>query len=365
MTRATLVKIWIQDPSTSLGFGKILCHQPVQPGPEDPEIRICPAQGPVRANDSQNFDFDPDEHPDAFRAAHCYGVARIVVDWAKNWEVRCVASANALQGFVWEQQSPETASPLEIYPDAGHCADACQLSLYSPQSRSIRLLSFTQNDGAGSRELFAAHSFDIVAHEVGHAVLDALLGRRLQRWDSPDEVAAIKESFADLTVVLSFLSRTSLCEALLLEARGRDLLSARFLTEFAEEVAVAKTGKRYGIRVLDDRVWVGRRFGSRHQQSLLITSPIVRAIESTFHKRQAHRLGREDAVLLHAIGEELTDAVVTGFLNVAPEERYLAGVARSILDCLGPALRREVYTYFEEAFGDNLHRDCRGTSRFH
>lgn len=80
-----------------------------------------------------------------------------------------------------------------------------------------KCLSYWQGTVKG-RQIHLADSPDVVAHEFGHAVLDAL---RPDLWDAAlDEVAAFHEAFADITALLAALQLEPLCEQLLQETGG-------------------------------------------------------------------------------------------------------------------------------------------------
>ena len=71
---------------------------------------------------------------------------------------------------------------------------------------------------ADGRTVYSAESPDVVCHELGHAVLDAL---RPQLWDAASsEVAAFHESFGDMSAILSALQVQAVRTAVLAETSG-------------------------------------------------------------------------------------------------------------------------------------------------
>ncbi len=87
------------------------------------------------------------------------------------------------------------------------------------------------------KEIHSADSPDVVAHEAGHAILDAV---RPDLWDAAlDEVSSFHESFADLTAMLSALHIESVAAAVLKETGGhlyRDSVVSRFAPTFGKAV---------------------------------------------------------------------------------------------------------------------------------
>jgi hypothetical protein len=83
-----------------------------------------------------------------------------------------------------------------------------------------------------ARKTYAAASTDAVAHEVGHALLDAV---RPELWMSPfPETAAFHEAFGDCTALLVGLFDAPSRQALV---EGGQLRAANFLEALAEDVA--------------------------------------------------------------------------------------------------------------------------------
>lgn len=75
------------------------------------------------------------------------------------------------------------------------------------------------HDAAGGRTCWSGESPDVVCHEHGHAVLDAL---RPELFDAPfTEAAAVHEAFGDISAVLAALQLASVRDALLVATGGR------------------------------------------------------------------------------------------------------------------------------------------------
>ena len=83
---------------------------------------------------------------------------------------------------------------------------------------------------------------DVVTHEQGHAVLDAV---RPDLWDAPHfEVAAFHEGFGDLAAILVALDEPDLARAAIRETKG-SLDHSNLVSRLAEELAAAVIA-RYG-----------------------------------------------------------------------------------------------------------------------
>ncbi len=88
----------------------------------------------------------------------------------------------------------------------------------------------------GGMVIYSGESPDVCAHELGHAVLDAL---RPQLWDASFiEAGAFHESFGDVSSLLAGLQLPSIREALLAETSGRLYRTSR-LSRVAEQLGWA------------------------------------------------------------------------------------------------------------------------------
>jgi len=84
--------------------------------------------------------------------------------------------------------------------------------------------------------VYSGESPDVICHETGHAVLDAV---RPELWDAASaEVAAFHESFGDMSALLSALQIDQLRVAVLAETGGRLTRSSR-LSRLAEQLGWA------------------------------------------------------------------------------------------------------------------------------
>ena len=121
----------------------------------------------------------------------------------------------------WARSNP--VNRLELRPDHGRDLNA----FYDRQS--VSFFHFT----TGPKTTFSGASTDVVAHEVGHALLDQL---RPDLWDvSFLEPAAFHEAFGDCIALLTALSDQQTRQALL--AVSPDLGTANFVETTAEDLS--------------------------------------------------------------------------------------------------------------------------------
>jgi len=133
---------------------------------------------------------------------------------------------------LWQPHLPENLK----WPDA----ESVEINLHADPDLNAfydrKSLTFHHARIKG-RAVHTADSPDVVAHETGHAMLDAL---RPDLWDAAlDEVAAFHESFADLTALLSALQQEEIAAAVLKETGGMlysDSVVSRFAVQFGRAV---------------------------------------------------------------------------------------------------------------------------------
>jgi hypothetical protein len=104
------------------------------------------------------------------------------------------------------------------------------------------------HDVAGGKTIYSGESPDVVTHELGHAILDAL---RPQLWDVMSaEAAAFHESFGDVSALLCGLELASLRTAVLQETKGSLYHSSR-LSRLAESLGWAIRQSRPDLAASD------------------------------------------------------------------------------------------------------------------
>lgn len=121
-----------------------------------------------------------------------------------------------------------TVNPLHVTLDAGTDLNA----FYSREDNGL----FFFHQTVKNRMFFSADSPDVVCHEMGHAILDAL---KPQLFDAANtEVAAFHESFGDMSAILCALQLSSERQKVLTETQGHLNVTSR-LSRLAEQLGWA------------------------------------------------------------------------------------------------------------------------------
>jgi hypothetical protein len=162
------------------------------------------------------------------------------------------------------------ASRLIILPHAGYLANA----FYSEETHSLQFYSFARE---GSNQVFhTSLSHDVVTHEAGHAILDAVRDRYNEAWEV--ETAAIHEAIGDLTTIFAGLSHD-----VVLQQAAVDLSQANFVSEIAEHFLGANLALRNLIgRPQPESYWKAKK--TPHDKSLQLTRALYAALAEIYQK---------------------------------------------------------------------------------
>lgn len=94
----------------------------------------------------------------------------------------------------------------------------------------------------GNQVLYTADSSDVVTHELGHALLDAM---RPDFWSVQSlEIWAFHEAFADITAILAMLDFPQALEIAIKESNG-NLRKSNIVSRLAEQLGAAVYGKQH------------------------------------------------------------------------------------------------------------------------
>ena len=148
------------------------------------------------------------------------------VAWqAREAALRALGTFESFAGPLKGWMGRATRKKLNLFPDHGE-----DLNAYYDRD-SISFFHFL----VGNRTVFSGASTDVVAHETGHAILDAL---RPDLWNvNMMEVQAFHEGFGDCIAVMTALSDQATRQAIL--AGDADLSRHNHVEATAEELSAA------------------------------------------------------------------------------------------------------------------------------
>lgn len=310
------VKLWKQDPSVeSIGIRSSYIFSPVDHGPKDSQIEIMDMPE-VQHDANRDFIFDPVEDPIKFDAVHTFTVIRQVLTMFQ----RALLRTEILDDFTWQWGN----SPILVYPRAGIDANA----YYSRYERSLKFYHFHPDNNETNPMVYTCRSFDIVAHETGHAILDAL---RPGYWGSMHpQTGALHEAFGDLTAILTMLAQMDQCEAIIAESKA-DLHTKTFFSAVGEEFGEAIYNRTTGLRNADNDLKLSEVGTQVHSLSQVFTGAVYDIMADMFNDYVKFEL-YDPAETLFKLGKHLTSLIIIALYQGPDHNATFVDIANKMIE---------------------------------
>jgi hypothetical protein len=310
-------RIWKQDPSVKeLALPRdVYIHAQVKEGPSDSQI-VIRGLAPVTPDLNQDFLIDPASDEKAFDAVHTYTIVRQVLTMYQRVLDRKIQ---------WQWNSNTDLDPISVHPQAGRTANA----YYSRDEKVLKFFFFKPNNQpAGSPDVFTCRSLDIVAHETGHAILDALKPNWILN-NAPAQTGGLHESFGDITSILTILSQLDLVEYIVAQTKS-DLHRRNILAALAEEFGNA-FGMPEGLRNADNNLKLSQVGNEVHDISQVFTGAFYDILADIF---TANRNPREcdDAITLYETGRYMAGLIIKSIEKAPDTNAIYADVANAAIE---------------------------------
>jgi len=312
------VLIWKQDPSVpDIGTRKAYLPGVVLAGPRD--ARIAPGEPGIAAVEPNAFgDFVTQPDTPQFDAVHTFAVVRQTLTMYQ----RALGAAGDTMPLPWQWNSSADTTPLRVFP---HGLPNVMNAFYSRTQGCLKFGDFIPT-GATER-VYTCRSFDIVAHETAHAVLDGIKPGWLQA-DAPPQTGGLHESFGDLTAIFLALSQLDQCDAVIAQTKAH-LHDKSFLTDIAEQFGTA-LGNSTGLRNADNDVRLGEAGTQVHAISQVFTGAVYDVLADLFAwERNPER--EDDAAVLHRLAGYLAGVVLRAMIAAPDLAPTFADVVNAML----------------------------------
>lgn len=255
----------------------------IGPGPSDGAIYVLEPHGKQRAYGLNSGPFgtpflylppwrgqvlrpampDADGHFDhyhpgdpEFAAAHAFGCVRFTLDvWGRYLG----------QPLQWHFRDHYDRLEISILPEWDNAQYGYGFLELGSQSDEGRSLPF-------------ALDFDVIAHEVGHAIIYGVMGVPAKGRELPEYVG-FQEAFADCVSLIAAMHFPSAIEGVLEGTRG-NLHRSNRLSRFSESSATRQIRSADNIATMADFV---RGFRDEHQLSQPLTGAIFDILVDVFH----------------------------------------------------------------------------------
>lgn len=312
-SRGSRMRIWKQDPTTKIGVRDVYLHTRVRQGPTDSQIKI---QGlpTVYPNIHGDFLFSPNSE-DSFDAVHTYAVVR---------QVLTMFQRSTREKMKWQWADEGNGTAIDVFPHAGEAMNA----YYNRSTKSLKFFYYRPPGSTDDFE-YTCQSLDVVAHEVGHAVLDSIRPEWWV-WPMPAEIGGLHESFGDLTAIFLILSQFDQVEHIVAETKG-NLHKRTVLKELAEQFGKA-LGRPYGLRNADNNLKLSEVVNNPevHLLSNVFTGAVYDVLADAFFASRRPRW-RDDAVVLYETGQKMLTMLTTAFKEAKGIETTFATIANLMI----------------------------------
>ncbi|SFC03110.1 hypothetical protein [Massilia yuzhufengensis] len=313
------VLMWKQDPSVGeIGTRRAYLPGPVLAGPRD--ARIAPGSPGIDAVEPNAFgDFVTQPDTPQFDAVHTFAVVRQTLTMYQ----RALLVAGLQMPLPWQWNTSMDTRPLAVFP---YGLPNVMNAFYS---RTQGCLKFGDFVPAGEEaRVYTCRSFDIVAHETAHAVLDGLKPQWLLA-DAPPQTGGLHEAFGDLTAIFLALSQLDQCEAVVAQTKAH-LHDKTFLSDIAEQFGLALGGST-GLRNADNDLTLGQAGTQVHAISQVFTGAMYDVLADMF-AYERNPLLDDDAAVLHRVAAYLRGLLLRALI-AAPDS------AASYVDVVNEMLR--------------------------
>jgi hypothetical protein len=327
------MRIWKQDPSvTGIELPRtVYIHTLVDDGPKDSQIAIK-GLPPVVPDVNRDFLINPSSE-EAFDAVHTYAVVRQVLTMYQ----RVLG-----EKLNWQWNKDGNEEVLQVYPHAGVAENA----FYSRNERVLKFFFFNpRRQPVGTPKVFTCRSLDIVAHEVGHAVLDSLKPKWLE--SAKAQTGGLHESFGDLTSIFLILSQLDLVEYIVAQTKA-DLHRKSILTALAEQFGLGLDPNMFpnGLRNADNDLKLSEVSPEVHAVSQVFTGAVFDILADVFAANRKPRF-RDDAEVLYEAGKYMTSLTIRAFIAAPDENASFADVGKKMIEIV-KADGHENYAHFIE-----------------
>ncbi len=294
--------IWKQGKALPKQGNKIIrFNHRVQPGPADDRIVI--ADFSTQPDNDGNFiagngkgaysETDLD-------TIHTFGVARYVLD---------IYEKIAGERMAWSWEKPDYSEPLSIYIRNNGIN-----ARYLKHAKCLELDHF----GPYQNWTYYCHSTDIIAHEVAHAILDALQ----PGWEKGNtETRGLAEAFCDLAAMFFITTQFDLCEEVIRKNKG-NLRRRSILTEFGVGL-----GEKPGMSVrssLNNKIY-RKDFLFAYEFAKVLTGCLYDILSDMMTGRKSDHPASCDALQLYEAGKIWQKAIFQTFRSCDPVNETLSG----------------------------------------
>lgn len=312
-----IAQIYTQDPTVGK-TEKIALEGRIGEGPSDAYVVAPRDYYFTRYTDSTMGDFIYNPAIESQKAKFDQVSTFVVINQVREMYIRALNKIDQQGGLrleAWQWGK----SPITYKIRAGNDANA----YYSREERVLAFFSFYST--SMRKQIYTSQSFDVVAHEAGHAVLDTLKPGFFDSWHP--QTGAIHEAFGDLTAIFAAISIPVLRHNLLVETRG-ELSRESFLNKLAEQFGQSILPKQDFLRNANKVFKLGEVSEEVHDLSVVLTGAVYEALIKITNLELAKNRGtQEPEMTLLLTSQEVLDLFLQAILKSPLENATFADIA--------------------------------------
>jgi hypothetical protein len=175
--------------------------------------------------------------------------------------------------------------------------------------------------------VYTCQSYDFIAHEMGHAILDS--------FKPGYGSSAVSESFADLTAIFTLLGQMDMVEEVISSSKA-NLRTPTFLNVIAERYGIllhserGTPGEHQGLRDALNLHRASDRFSHSHESSQVLTGAVYEIISELFHDHMVVNQ-YDPAESLYRVGRHMTQMVLLAYSGVPVESATFKAIAMEMM----------------------------------
>ncbi|CAI2169222.1 16287_t:CDS:2 [Funneliformis geosporum] len=333
----TRVNVWKADPSVKrIGIRELfLLNIDIKTGPTDSMFTTASSTKPIAPDKNGDFlltfEDTPSKVPESdnhvrFDVIHTFSTVRYVFNLLSG-DLEYLDGRPPVIKRPWGQNKK-----LTIHPHAGEDANA----YYSRDEAVLKF--FYTFEGSSGKPIYLCRSFDVVAHEVGHAFLDTLQ----PGWLSDGQTGGFHEAFGDLCSLFTLISMAEISDLFVTMTKANLRDPENFLSAVGEEFGDALfNNKGKGLRNLSNTL-KGSEAGSEvHAVSQVFSGFYYDVLADVFALERNPSI-KSDAETLIEVGTNLRRALIIAIRvsSAQPTRTKFQEIATNLDTALGTLGRK-------------------------
>jgi len=297
-----------QDPLTLEGQTRQIFFFDVEDGPQNKDLYNPNIYEKVLKD--QSNDFKPEMGTKDFGYVNAFGSGALVFDLVHR-DLKELSDLTQSEWFTIVQHNWKKKGRLALVLD--NASDSASAK-YRKTENGAEVILNSFKIQRSNQFIHTYLSFDIVAHEVSHFILDVWTPD-FAKVDRP-QTKALHESFADLLTMFTILDEDTLLRDLLSKTKG-DLNQKSFLTTIAEEYGFFIQYSREGLRNSAKKITMENVERDVHSFSQVFTGAIYDLLAIAFQEKSLNNQTKRPEIILKQVATDIRHLTLLTFIETS------------------------------------------------